>query len=144
MKVVVGGTFDRLHKGHETLFAKAFEIGDSVVVGVTSDAFVKRTKEDWIRVQPVWERLEGVKKFLAGRGWLNRAEIAVIEDNASSPAAERPDLDAIVVSPDTVAGAKEVNALRIKKGMRPLAISIIPRIGAGGKPVSSTEIRKGG
>jgi len=144
MEVVIGGTFDRLHKGHEALISKAFEIGDFVRIGVTSDAYVKKTKEDWIRVQPVWERVDGVKKFLAAKGWLDRAEVTVIEDNISSPAAELPGLDAIVVSQDTVAGAKEINAARIRRGLRPLAISIIPTVNVGGKPVSSSAIRGGG
>ncbi len=144
MRVVVGGTFDKLHRGHEALLAKAFEIGDRVFIGVTSDDYVKRRKANWLRIQPVWERVEGLKKFLASRGWLERAEISIIEDNASSQAAARADFDAIVVSQETVAGAKEINELRKKKGLKPLAISIIPMVKVGGEPVSSSRMRAGG
>jgi len=143
VNVVVGGTFDRLHKGHEALLAKAFEIGDFVLIGVTSDKYLKEHKPDWIRIRPVWERVEGLKNFLKTRGWLEKSEVTVIDDNASSPAAQRPYLDAIVVSQETVAGAKEINAVRVRSGMRPLAISIIPMIGADGKAISSTQLRKG-
>ena len=38
-KVAVGGTFDKFHYGHRSLIAKAFEIGKSVEIGVTSNAF---------------------------------------------------------------------------------------------------------
>ena len=41
-KVAVGGTFDQLHRGHRALLGKAFEVGDKVVIGLTSDAFVER------------------------------------------------------------------------------------------------------
>ena len=38
-KVAVGGTFDKFHDGHKKLLSTAFEIGDRVEIGVTSDAF---------------------------------------------------------------------------------------------------------
>jgi pantetheine-phosphate adenylyltransferase len=38
-KVAVGGTFDKFHEGHRLLVEKAFQIGDKVLIGVTSDEF---------------------------------------------------------------------------------------------------------
>ena len=40
--VATGGTFDHLHRGHLALLARSFEVGDRVVIGVTSDAFARR------------------------------------------------------------------------------------------------------
>lgn len=38
-KVAVGGTFDKFHEGHRLLIEKAFQIGENVLIGVTSDEF---------------------------------------------------------------------------------------------------------
>jgi len=44
MKVLVFGTFDLFHKGHESFLQQALEQGDKLVVGVSSDENVKKYK----------------------------------------------------------------------------------------------------
>ncbi len=41
VRVAVGGTFNPLHDGHKTILTKAFEIGDEVVIGLTSNEMIK-------------------------------------------------------------------------------------------------------
>ena len=41
-KVCLGGTFDRIHIGHEKLLKIAFEVGEEVIIGLTSDTKAKR------------------------------------------------------------------------------------------------------
>jgi len=42
--VVLGGTFDHLHQGHQALLSKAFTIGNYVTIGLTTDKYVTNIK----------------------------------------------------------------------------------------------------
>jgi len=42
--VLTAGSFDIFHKGHETLIKRAFEIGDTIRIGIASDEYIKKTK----------------------------------------------------------------------------------------------------
>jgi rfaE bifunctional protein nucleotidyltransferase chain/domain len=44
--VFTNGVFDLLHTGHITYLSKAAELGDKLVIGLNSDASVKRIKGD--------------------------------------------------------------------------------------------------
>ncbi|TRZ53029.1 hypothetical protein D4R99_01610, partial [bacterium] len=39
--VVLGGTFDHFHKGHEALLTKAFEVGKKVTIGIATEKLYK-------------------------------------------------------------------------------------------------------
>lgn len=39
--VTLGGTFDHFHRGHEAIIAKAYEVGETVWLGLTTDEFIK-------------------------------------------------------------------------------------------------------
>src|SRR5206468_5728754 len=50
MRVVLGGTFDILHKGHEALLRAAFEgRPEQVLIGLTTDRFARESRT---RVNP--------------------------------------------------------------------------------------------
>ncbi|MCD6467845.1 MAG: phosphopantetheine adenylyltransferase [Thermoplasmata archaeon] len=139
-RVCIGGTFDRLHKGHKALIDKAFEIAGEngwVFIGITKGEIANKKKD----VLPFNKRIQDVKKYLKEKGFYSQSEIQPIYDKYG-PSIEG-DFDAIIVSPETEKVAQEINMIRRKKGKKPLEIINIPFVLAeDDSPVSSTRIRK--
>lgn len=137
MKVLVGGTFAYLHKGHRALLRKAFELGEPVYIALTSDSFAKHKGNP---TKSFAERKRELKGFAAGFG--KRFRIIKIHDKFSFSL--RWDLDAIVVSGETYRTAKEINQIRKSKGLKELRIVKVRYVLAEDKlPISSSRIRAG-
>jgi pantetheine-phosphate adenylyltransferase len=135
-KVAVGGTFDKFHDGHKKLLSTAFEIGDRIEIGVTSDAF-GGLKGD---IDSCEERMSNLRSFFS-----DKSDFVVIplEDPYGTTIYDR-DFEAIVVSEETEPTAVEINKIRISKGMKPLDIVVVSFVLAyDGNPISSTRIRRG-
>ncbi|MCI4371185.1 MAG: inosine/xanthosine triphosphatase [Thermoplasmata archaeon] len=140
MRVVLGGTFDILHAGHEALLRAAFEgRPEAVLIGLTSDRFARASRA---RVNPYTVRERNLKRFLAARRW-KPVRIEPIDD-PYGPADDLPDLDVLVVSAERYPVALALNEARIAKGLRPLKIRAVPMVLAeDGLPIASRRIRAG-
>src|SRR3982074_3541492 len=118
MRVVLGGTFDILHAGHEALLRAAVEgRPDEVVIGLTTDRFAKESRT---RVNPYSIRERNLKRLLAAKKW-RHARIEPIDD-PFGPADDLPDLDVLVVSAERQPVAVALNEARGAKGLRRLGI----------------------
>ncbi len=135
-KVAVGGTFDKFHDGHKKLLSTAFEIGDEIEIGVTSDAF-GGLKGD---IDSCKERMSNLKSFFSDK---YNFVVVPLEDPYGTTIYDA-DFEAIVVTEETEPTAVEINEIRVSKGMNPLDIVVVSFVLAyDGNPISSTRIRSG-
>jgi cytidyltransferase-like protein len=140
--VCLGGTFDRLHKGHKTLIQKAFEIGKHVLIGVTSEDMLSG-KDDAPKIQPYIQRVKNIENYLKNNGLLQRAKIVKLSDRYG-PAITMPEIEVIIVTEETRPTAEDINKIRKMNELEPLTIVSVPRILAeDGQPISSSRIRAG-
>lgn len=140
--VAVGGTFDELHKGHEALLMKAFDVGEHVQVGLCSDDFVKRLSKPHITAS-YDQRLRDLEVFLHHNGLRKRAEIVCISDPYGATLSDRS-IEALVVSRETEPTALLINKKRREAGLPPLQILAIDMIPSDNHvPISTTRIRCG-
>ena len=142
--VAVGGTFDEFHKGHRALLMKAFEVGEKVLIGLSSDEFAEKLRRQKNHVIACYEkRLAEIREFLKQHDFLERAEIIPLND-AYGVTLSHGCLDALVVSQETEYMAQEINKKREKKGLNPLRIIVIEMVPAENcVPISTTRIRHG-
>jgi pantetheine-phosphate adenylyltransferase len=135
-KVAVGGTFDQFHQGHRILLEKAFQIGEKVIIGVTSDEFGGAKGE----IEPCNIRMSNLNTLIKGKSNYLLARL----EEPYGPTVEDESIDALVVSQETEPIAQEINHIRREKGIKTLDIITINMVLAeDGKPISSTRIRKG-
>ncbi len=135
--VAVGGTFDIFHLGHETLLKKAFEIGEFVIIGFTSNEMVVK------EVKPYTDRKKALQNFLKENRFIYNYKIIKLND-PYGPATDDEKIEAIVVSKETKKGADKINNIREKKGLTTLSIVTVSMVLAeDNKRISSTRIRNG-
>ena len=139
--VATGGTFDHIHRGHIALLAKSFEVGDTVVIGVTSDEFARR--EGKTPDQSYAERVQGLLDLINSSFPGRRYKIAKLDDYYG-PGIASPEVEAIVVSKETAARVPLANDLRRAKGFTSLKVVTVDYVLADdARPISSTRIRNG-
>ncbi len=140
MYVVVGGTFDRFHVGHEFFLDRAFDYGDKVFIGLTTPSMLKKL----VRQNSIWsydKRKKVVEDFVKKYG--KEFTIKPIED-IFGPATEMKDLDAIVATEETLPTCERINEIRKKKGLKRLKIILLPYVYSEDcRVISSSRIRKG-
>lgn len=139
--VVIGGTFDTIHTGHEQFLTSAYSVGGTVLIGLTSDDYVRMYKPSV--VNPYDERKKQLMRWLTERGYAERTMIVPITDQYG-PATTDKVLTTIVVSTETAPTAAAINRLRQTAGLRPLSIIEVPIVYAHDqKPISTTRVRRG-
>ena len=141
--VATGGTFDYIHIGHIKLLSTAFDISDHVIIGLTSDRFVKRYKLTSNIKNNYLRRLFNLKKYISLNFKDANYTILKLEDEFG-PVISSSQIQAIVVSEETLVKVKQINEIRINNYLEPLRVIVVEIAkSSDGKPISSTRIRNG-
>jgi phosphopantetheine adenylyltransferase len=142
-RIVLGGTFDRLHVGHEALLTTAFRDGRPVGIGLTTGRFLAaHPKPGADRIQPYSVRRRRLAAWLRAHYPRSRWTITPISDPFGGSI--RPGVAGLVVSADTVGGGRAVNEERVRRGRSPIPVRVVPLVLADDlQPVSSRRIRAG-
>jgi len=140
--ITASGTFDHLHKGHKYFLKEAFELSKNVLVGITSDQFIKN-KPHFELIEPFAKRKEAVVNFLKSEHLLKRAKIFQLNDVVGPATDKNNPVQAILVTKKTKKGAQLVNQKRQKSGLVPLKIITINFLKTSqNDPISSRAIRQ--
>jgi pantetheine-phosphate adenylyltransferase len=145
--IVCGGTFDHFHKGHREFLTYAFSLGKEVVIGLTSDKYIEKSKiksQKSNLIESYEIRKKCLEAFLSDKEAGKKVSIVKIDDLFGSTLSNSLLIDGIVVSNDTKKGAELINQKRKELELSPLEIFVAPSVnGEDGKPISSARIRGG-
>lgn len=136
----MGGTFDILHLGHKALLQRALEVGDIVLIGLTTDARASKNRNK-TPINPYNIRLANLQNLLKSMKSLDKFQIVPLE-NDWGPSVIDEDFEAIIVSDETKSTAQKINKIRSADGKTELEIVVVPMIRAqDGNRISSSRIR---
>lgn len=139
MHIVVGGTFDVLHKGHKGFLETAFLKSRKVTIGLTSDLMA--SKKGGLFQNYKIRRAE-IVEFLNKKGFKNWQILPI--DDPFGTAVSNKSLDAILISSETATGAIEINKQRKIRKLKPLEVVAFKTVVADdSKKISSGRIKKG-
>ena len=135
MKVGVGGTFNVLHRGHRRLLETAIANGNVLAVGLMSDDYCRRHKTVVLAVR---REGEGTARVPGSEG----SDFSIVPLNVKEGSAPSdPELDVLVVSQETQALGPKINDMRLRNGLRPVRIVVVPFVLAEDyRPISSTRV----
>ncbi|PQP97377.1 hypothetical protein Pyn_01085 [Prunus yedoensis var. nudiflora] len=162
--VVLGGTFDRLHDGHRLFLKAAAELArDRIVIGLCDGPMLTK-KQFADLIQPIEERRHNVENYIkvhvfhhhvhAHTHLLRSLDSAVYQAGLAvqvepitdpyGPSIVDENLEAIVVSKETLPGGLSVNKKRADRGLSQLKIEVVDLVSEAlsGDKLSSTTLRR--
>ncbi|KAM5532073.1 hypothetical protein V8D89_012219 [Ganoderma adspersum] len=136
--VALGGTFDHLHAGHKILLSMGAWIAkEKLIVGVTDDSLLG--KKRWKEVlEPLPVRTDRTRAFLELFKFGVEYFLTPLND-VYGPTGWDPNVQAIVVSKETLSGAESIAKKREEMAFQPLRAFVIDVISATEASVDSED-----
>ena len=142
-QIACGGTFDLFHAGHKSFIQAVLDKADKVLLGITSDAYVKSFK-DGHSIESFEFRRKTVQDFLNSIGVLDRVRISAIHDFYGPLLTNDFEVQAVAVTSQTKSMARDINQKRKENNLPELEIIVLPlKLADDGKVLSATRIRNG-
>lgn len=139
--IIVGGTFDHLHIGHKGFLRYAFNISEKVLIGITSDSYISKNKEN-IGIEKLEVRERNLKHFLKSEDFLENAKFVILNHVFEDEVFDIK-FDGVLVTQETLTGAKKINKERERKGLSALEIIIVNDFLKNDLKITATRIRNG-
>ena len=137
----IGGTFDLLHKGHLALIQRAAKSAPQISIGITTDRFCHKLGKNPYQNQK--ERRSVLLKVLKANRLTKKTRLVWLDDIFGTTI-KNITIDSLVVSDETLNGAKLLNRERNKKKLKPLKIIVVKQIKAeDDQKISSARIKAG-
>ena len=137
MIAAVAGTFNILHDGHKALLKRAFEVGDEVRIGITSDRMASQGRDSFVSSH---FRRKELESFIKGMSNYSITEI----DDIYGPRDMMDDVDVLVVSEETMENGNILNEERRSRGLKPMELSVVPLVKSdSGEKISASSILRG-
>ncbi|MFI5265191.1 MAG: pantetheine-phosphate adenylyltransferase [Candidatus Levyibacteriota bacterium] len=141
--VVCGGTFDKFHQGHKDFLDFVINLGDRVILGLTSDLYIQQYKNG-LGIEPFEMRKKVLENHLESLKKKDAVEIISIDDHFGPTLSNEYVFDSLAVTSSTEEMGAQINTEREKKGMQPLPLEVFTlTLAEDGKPITSTRIRNG-
>jgi len=122
-KILLGGTFNGLHPGHQYFLSMAQYYGKEAIIGLCSDRMVKARKKHFKEVRKFEERKKALENYLKKISW--KAKIVKIND-IYGPAAKNREAEAILLTEETFSNGVKINRRRKKNNLKELHYIVLP------------------
>ena len=139
-RCLLGGTFDRLHLGHEELIIGCLRRCNFLEIWLTSDEMIADKSG---KIESFEIRKSAIEVLFQKNYSSDRLSIHRLIDKMG-PAPQRDDCDAIGCTSETREACEQINRLRLENGLVELEIIEVPhKLNQDGMVISSSSIRAG-